>query len=84
MSVVYLDFCLGACIEQGAEHVVVSPFFLSPGRHSQQDIPNLVQEAVAQLETEISYTITEPIGTDPLIVDILQQQVNSALIEPQT
>jgi len=72
---------LRACVAQGAEHVVISPFFLSPGRHSQQDIPMLVKEAILKFQMEISYTIADPIGRDPLIVDILQQQINSVLIE---
>ena len=29
----------------GATTVAVSPFFLSPGRHWQEDIPTLVKEA---------------------------------------
>eukprot|EP01033_Poteriospumella_lacustris_P010875 gene10875-7734_t len=35
----------GKCVSRGAEHVVVHPFFLSQGRHVQDDIPQLVQEA---------------------------------------
>jgi len=72
---------LRACVDQGARHIVVSPFFLSPGRHSQQDIPNLIEEAIMRFELDISYTIAEPIGKDPLIIDILQQQVNSVLTD---
>ena len=69
----------GACVAKGAEHVVISPFFLSPGRHSQQDIPLLVEEAIGTYAMDISYSIADPIGMDPLIIDILKQRVDSAL-----
>ena len=38
----------GRCVERGATLVVVAPFFLSPGRHWQEDIPALVDEAAQQ------------------------------------
>ena len=64
---------------KGAEHVVITPFFLAPGRHSQQDIPLLVEEAIGTYGMDISYSIADPIGTDPLVIDILKQRVASAL-----
>src|SRR5215213_9159886 len=33
------------CVDQGAEFVVVFPFFLGPGRHWTEDIPRLAAEA---------------------------------------
>ena len=35
------------CAEQGAEWVIVMPYFLGPGRHSSQDIPRLTAAAAA-------------------------------------
>ncbi|KAL7228655.1 hypothetical protein ACSBR2_007373 [Camellia fascicularis] len=35
----------GLCVQQGANSVIVSPFFLIPGRHWHQDIPSLTAEA---------------------------------------
>ncbi|XVF62620.1 hypothetical protein PTKIN_Ptkin09bG0022900 [Pterospermum kingtungense] len=32
----------GLCVEQGADCVIVSPFFLFPGRHWYQDIPSTI------------------------------------------
>lgn len=58
------------CVEDGAMHVIVVPFFLSPGRHSTTDIPNLAAEAAAK-NRNISYEVRPPIGTHPGIVDVI-------------
>lgn len=58
------------CVEGGARHVIVVPFFLSPGRHSTTDIPNLASEAAAK-NPKISYEVRPPIGTHPGIVDVI-------------
>ncbi|KAJ1395033.1 hypothetical protein B484DRAFT_314431, partial [Ochromonadaceae sp. CCMP2298] len=33
------------CVEQGASHIVCHPYFLSRGRHVQEDIPALMLQA---------------------------------------
>ena len=43
----------GRCVERGATLVVVAPFFLSPGRHWQEDIPALADEAARAPRGEI-------------------------------
>eukprot|EP00210_Caulerpa_lentillifera_P008126 g7760.t1 len=70
-----------ACVNQGAEHVVVSPFFLSPGRHSQVDIPKIVESTIVEGKLGVSYSIAQPIGTDPMIIQLLQKRVEHALGE---
>ena len=67
-------------MERGADQVVITPFFLSPGRHTLEDIPRLAQEAVDKCSMDISFSIADPLGTDPLIVEILQQRVDLALV----
>src|SRR3989304_10030984 len=53
-----------ACVAEGAEEIIVHPYFLSPGRHSKEDIPNMVNEA-ARRHPQISYSITDPLGIHP-------------------
>lgn len=67
----------GRCVEAGAEQVVVVQFFLSPGRHAAEDIPRLVAEA-AQSHANVSWSVTEPIGSDPALVDILLARADGA------
>ena len=50
------------CIERGADDIVVAPYFLSPGRHIQKDIPALVK-AAALNNPDVSIKIADPIGS---------------------
>ena len=42
-----IETAFAKCVEQGATMVAVSPFFLSPGRHWQEDIPHLARRGEA-------------------------------------
>lgn len=59
-----------ACVEDGAQHVIVLPFFLSPGRHSTTDIPQLTADAIVHFP-DVSYDVRPPIGTHPGIIDVI-------------
>ncbi|XP_059294178.1 sirohydrochlorin ferrochelatase, chloroplastic-like [Lycium ferocissimum] len=66
------------CVQQGARRVIVSPFFLSPGRHWNQDIPSLTAEA-AKEHPGISYVITAPLGLHELLVDVVNDRIDHCL-----
>lgn len=59
--------CSGRCVEAGASRVVIAPYFLSRGRHIQEDIPALVAAAQQQYPG-ISCSIAEPIGEPALVL----------------
>lgn len=67
--------------EHGVDLVVVAPFFLSRGRHIQEDIPRLVREA----EVEVCKTgvveciVAEPLGVDAGVVAVMKARVEDAL-----
>jgi uroporphyrin-III C-methyltransferase len=65
-------------VEQGAEHVTVHPYFLSPGRHTRGDIPVEVEEA-ARLHPGITYRITEPLAAHPLVVEASVERIRESL-----
>ncbi|MED6107809.1 hypothetical protein PIB30_017699 [Stylosanthes scabra] len=67
-----------SCVEQGARRVVVSPFFLSPGRHWNQDIPSLSAEA-AKEHPGVSYIVTAPLGLHELLVDVVNDRIKHCL-----
>ncbi|XP_022134499.1 sirohydrochlorin ferrochelatase, chloroplastic [Momordica charantia] len=67
-----------SCVEQGAKHIIVSPFFLFPGRHWQQDIPSLTAEA-AKDHPGISYIVTAPLGLHEKLVDVVNDRINHCL-----
>jgi CbiX len=62
-------------INEGVDEIICHPYFLSPGRHVREDIPNLVNEAIASLNVKIPVVITEPVGsnTDMMIqaIDVM-------------
>lgn len=65
------------CIEQGATRVICHPYFLSRGRHVRDDIPQLVAEA-ASANPLISYTITEPLGVQDGILDLIANSIRNS------
>lgn len=66
------------CVQKGAKRIIVSPFFLFPGRHWHQDIPSLVAEA-AKEHSGISYIITAPLGLHELMVDVVNDRIRQCL-----
>ncbi|KAG6663581.1 hypothetical protein CIPAW_02G035200 [Carya illinoinensis] len=68
----------GSCVQQGANRVIVSPFFLFPRRHWHQDIPSLTAEA-AKEHPRVSYIITAPLGLHDLLVDVVDDRIQHCL-----
>jgi sirohydrochlorin ferrochelatase len=59
-----------ACAQAAASEVLIMPYFLGPGRHASEDIPQKAAEAAA-LCPGISYRIAEPFGVHPLLVELV-------------
>ena len=57
-----------ACVKRGAERVVVVPFFLGPGKHWTQDIPQLTAEAAAKFPAT-QYHVAPVLGIDDLMLE---------------
>jgi sirohydrochlorin ferrochelatase len=53
---------------------VVCPFFLGPGKHWTQDIPHLTAAAAAKFP-QTRYHVTQTLGIDELILDLLEKRV---------
>jgi sirohydrochlorin ferrochelatase len=62
------------CVERGATKVIVTPFFLGPGKHWTGDIPRLTADA-ARNHPGATYPVTMPLGIDDLILDLLNKRV---------
>lgn len=63
------------CVERGATRVVITPFFLGPGKHWTSDIPRLTAEAASEFP-KTTYHITMPLGIDELILELLNKRVS--------
>lgn len=69
-----------ACVARGADEIVVSPFFLGPGRHWTEDIPALAAEAAAR-HPGTTWKLAKPLGNHPLIQHLLKVRIREALGE---
>ena len=66
------------CAQQGANMVIVMPYFLGPGRHSSQDIPRLTAQA-ACAHPGIEHLVTEPLGLHELMLKVVDQRISEAI-----
>ena len=55
-----------------------SPFFLSPGRHWQEDIPALTAEAASK-HPEVGYFVAAPLGLHPLMASIVESRLETCM-----
>jgi sirohydrochlorin ferrochelatase len=68
------------CVAQGAQLMVVFPYFLGPGRHWSADIPRLAAEAASPyLGRGVRYVVTAPFGLHPLMFEVMEQRVKHCL-----
>lgn len=68
----------GRCVQRGAKHIVVCPYFLLPGKHWRKDIPRITAEAAAAYPG-VTYLITAPIGLHPQMYGVIQSQIDHCL-----
>jgi sirohydrochlorin ferrochelatase len=66
------------CVARGAKRIVIHPYFVSPGRHSMNDIPRMSAEAARRFPG-VPYCVSEPLGLDRRIIDLVLQRVTEAL-----
>jgi sirohydrochlorin ferrochelatase len=66
------------CVARGAKMVVVSPYFLLPGRHWDQDIPGLTAEA-AERHPGVPFLVAAPLGLHPLMAHVVESRVAHCL-----
>lgn len=67
---------LSSLLAEGVDEIVCHPYFLSPGRHVQEDIPEILQAAMRDLEIKIPVVTTEPVGSE---TDIIIRAIHSAV-----
>jgi sirohydrochlorin ferrochelatase len=70
------------CVARGASTVVVFPYFLLPGRHWHDDIPQLTAAAASQ-HPGARYVVTAPFGLHPLMAEVMRQRIEQCLAHSQ-
>jgi sirohydrochlorin ferrochelatase len=73
-----IDTAFSRCVARGAETVVVFPYFLLPGRHWNDDIPQLTA-AASRKHPAVRYLVTAPFGLHPLMAEVMRQRVGHCL-----
>ncbi len=66
------------CVQQGAERVVVLPYFLGPGRHVSEDIPRLAAEAACACG-HVEHRIAGPLGLHALLLQVVDERIRECL-----
>jgi len=65
------------CVEQGAQRVILLPYFLSAGVHVRRDLQEH-RDKLARAFPEITFALAEPLGRHPLLVEIVAQRAAEA------
>ena len=65
------------CLHQGADEIVVVPYFVQTGRHVVADIPRIVTEAKAKFP-EKGIRLAEYLGFDEKMVSIVINRIQEA------
>ena len=73
-----MAMAMNNCVRQGARYIVIHPWFLGPGRHWREHIPQLAAEA-ARPHPRLAYVITEPLGLHPGLVEATCDRITDAL-----
>jgi sirohydrochlorin ferrochelatase len=67
------------CVRQGAEQVVLVPYFLSAGIHVRRDLAK-ARERLAGRFPEVEFRLAEPLGCHPLLLDVVTERVRQCQI----
>jgi sirohydrochlorin ferrochelatase len=77
-----IDTAFSRCVARGATTIVVFPYFLLPGRHWNDDIPQLTATAACK-HPGVRYLVTAPFGLHPLMSEIMRQRIEHCLAHTQ-
>jgi sirohydrochlorin ferrochelatase len=73
-----IDQAGARCVAQGAERVVLLPYFLSAGVHVRRDLA-AARERLAARFPEVEFRLAEPLGRHLLLVDVVTERAREAL-----
>jgi sirohydrochlorin ferrochelatase len=65
------------CLAQGAERIVLLPYFLSAGVHVRRDLSAVCQRLAAQ-HPRAEFRLAEPLGRHPRLLEVLVERARDA------
>lgn len=63
---------------KGVGHIVIVPYFLTPGLHMERDLPKLVAE-IREVHPLVEVSVTPPLDGHPALVQIIADRAAGAL-----
>jgi len=77
MSGPYFPEAFSRCVAQGAEKIIVLPYFLHAGVHIHEDIPAMLREMAAEFP-DIHLILGKTLGYDESLVDLVIRRVEES------
>lgn len=65
---------------EGMERIVIVPMFLTRGNHLSNGIPRIL-EAITQKYPQVRIDLTQHLGIDPLLAEIIKNRLREAGVE---
>ena len=72
-----IDAGAAECVARGATQVILLPHFLSAGTHVRRDL-TAARERLSARYPQVEFLLAEPVGTHPLLVEVLAQRAREA------
>lgn len=69
------------CVHQGAEEIVVVPYFVQTGKHVVHDIPRIMSESKSA-HPKIAISLSNYIGFDRRLVSLIEDRIKEARKNP--
>ena len=69
------------CVDAGADHVLMLPYFLSAGSHVTKDLERFRNEAAAEFES-VKFDLCPPLGLHPLMLQVVKDRLNEGEQSP--
>ncbi len=63
-----------ACVAQGAQKVIMMPYFLAAGVHVREDLTR-ARDELAQEFPEVDFRLAAPLGRHPTLVDLVKARI---------
>lgn len=60
-------------VEKGTKEILIVPYFLYSGIHIKEDIPEIIEDLEKKYR-DVIFKLGEPIGTEPLLADIIAKR----------
>lgn len=73
-----LPTAVGDCVQAGADRIVVQPFFLFPGAHVLQDIPEVLEE-LRRCYPHVEIALAPHLGTHRKLAEIAAERLQEVL-----